>query len=146
VFLATGIRLAEIAGVRHQPDDPYCSDVDLAAREITVRGKGGKPRTVKLSHEAARRLDRYLRARSGRELAWRSELWLREGTRGPLDRVRFHGTSPLAAWRRRAIRRYLRGVGVASLIHADRPNWAIWAGRCEAGMCDGDVATGAGSG
>jgi hypothetical protein len=41
---------------------------------------------VKLSHEAARRLDRYLRARSGHELAWRPELWLGEGTRGPLDR------------------------------------------------------------
>ena len=68
------------------PDDPYRSDVDLAAREVTVRGKGGRPRTVKLSHEAARRLDRYLRARSGHELAWRPELWLGEGTRGPLDR------------------------------------------------------------
>jgi integrase len=31
-------------------------------------------------------LDRYLRARSGHELAYRPELWLREGTRGPLDR------------------------------------------------------------
>jgi site-specific recombinase XerD len=86
VFLATGIRLAEMAGIRYQPDDPYGSDVDLGSREITVRGKGGKPRTVKLSHEAARRLDRYLRARSGHELAHRPELWLGEGTRGPLDR------------------------------------------------------------
>jgi site-specific recombinase XerC len=79
VFLATGIRLAEMAGIRYQPGDPYRSDVDLAAREVTVRGKGGKPRTVKLSHEAARRLDRYLRARSGHELAQRQELWLAEG-------------------------------------------------------------------
>jgi integrase/recombinase XerD len=86
VFLATGIRLAEMAGIRYHPDDPYRSDVDLAAREVTVRGKGGRPRTVKLSHEAARRLDRYLRARSGHELAHRPELWLGEETRGPLDR------------------------------------------------------------
>jgi site-specific recombinase XerC len=41
VFLATGIRLAEMAGIRYQPGDPYRSDVDLVAREITVRGKGG---------------------------------------------------------------------------------------------------------
>lgn len=41
---------------------------------------------MKLSHEAARRVDRYLRARSGHQLAWRPELWLGEGTRGPLDR------------------------------------------------------------
>jgi integrase len=86
VFLATGIRLAEIAVIRYHPADPYRSDVDLAAREVTVRGKGGRPRTVKLSREAARRLDRYLRARSGHELAWRPELWLGDGARGPLDR------------------------------------------------------------
>jgi len=87
VFLATGIRLAELAGVRYHPGDPYHSDVDLAAREVRVRGKGGRPRTVKLSHEAARRLDRYLRARSRHPLAWRPELWLGAGTRGPLDRT-----------------------------------------------------------
>jgi site-specific recombinase XerC len=86
VFLATGIRLAEMAGIRYHPEDLYASDVDLGAREVRVRGKGGKPRTVKLSHEAARRVDRYLRARSRHQLAWRPELWLGEGTRGPLDR------------------------------------------------------------
>jgi hypothetical protein len=62
--------------------EPDRSDVDLAAREITVRGKGGRSRTVKRSYEAARRLDRYLRARSRHQLAWRPELWLREGTPG----------------------------------------------------------------
>jgi integrase len=86
VFLATGIRLAEMAGIRYHPEDPYASDVDLGAREVTVRGKGGRPRTVRLSHEAARRLDRYLRARSRHPLAHRPELWLGEGARGPLDR------------------------------------------------------------
>jgi integrase/recombinase XerD len=85
VFLATGIRLAELAGIRYHPGDPYASDVDLAAREVTAR-EGGRPRTVKLSHEAARCLDRYLRARCRHQLAWRPELWLGEGTRGPLDR------------------------------------------------------------
>jgi len=79
VFLATGIRLVEMAGIRYHPGDPYRSDVDLAAREVTVRGKGGRPRTVRLSHEAARRLDRYLRARSRHPLAHRPELWLGEG-------------------------------------------------------------------
>ena len=86
VFLATGIRLAELTGIRYHPDDPYRSDVDLDAREVRVRGKGGRPRTVKLTHEAARRLDRYLRVRSRHELAWRPELWLGVGNRGPLDR------------------------------------------------------------
>ena len=62
VFTATGIRLSELAGLR-------CSDIDLWQREITVRGKGGKDRIVKIGHQAARSLDRYhprpLPARTG---------------------------------------------------------------------------------
>jgi site-specific recombinase XerC len=67
VFTATGIRLAELAGIRYHPDDPARSDLDLHAREIRIRGKGGTPRTVKIGHQAARSLDRYIRAsvRSG---------------------------------------------------------------------------------
>ena len=73
---ATGIRLAELAGLRYDPGDPPCSDIDLWQREITVRGKGGKPRIVPIGHQAARSLDRYLRARSrhgrpgGRSCGW----------------------------------------------------------------------------
>ena len=63
VFKATGIRLSELAGLRYDPDDPRRSDIDLWQREITVRGKGGKPRIVRIGHQAARSLDRYLRAR-----------------------------------------------------------------------------------
>ena len=75
VFLSTGIRLTEMAGIRHHPDD-LTTVTWTWAREIRVRGKGGKPRTVKISHEAARRLDRYLRVRSRHELAYRPQLWL----------------------------------------------------------------------
>ena len=64
VFAATGIRLSELAGIRYDPDDPRRSDVDLWHREITVRGKGRKTRTVKISYDAARSLDRYLRVRT----------------------------------------------------------------------------------
>ena len=85
VLLATGIRLAELTGLRYYPDDSYRSDVDLEAREIRVCGKGGKPRTVRISHEAARRLDRYLRVRSRHELAYRPQLWLGVNNRGPLN-------------------------------------------------------------
>jgi site-specific recombinase XerC len=42
VFTATGIRLAELAGIRYHPDDPARSDLDLQAREIRIAGKGGK--------------------------------------------------------------------------------------------------------
>jgi hypothetical protein len=54
VFRATGIRLAELAGIRYDASDPRRSDVDLWQREITVRGKGGKPRIVKITCGAAR--------------------------------------------------------------------------------------------
>ncbi len=64
VFKATGIRLAELAGLRYDPGDPRHSDIDLWQREITVRGKGGKPRIVRIGHRASRSLDRYLRART----------------------------------------------------------------------------------
>jgi site-specific recombinase XerC len=43
VLRATGIRLAELAALRYHPSDPRRSDIDLRQREITVRGKGGKP-------------------------------------------------------------------------------------------------------
>ena len=77
VLTATGIRLAELAGLQ-------CSDVELWQREITVRSKGGKPRIVKIGHQAALSLDRYLRARSRHGQAWRPQLWLGTGNREPL--------------------------------------------------------------
>ena len=66
VFTATGIRLSELAGIRYHPADPARSGLDLHAREIRIRGEGGTARTVKIGHQAARSLDRYLRARARR--------------------------------------------------------------------------------
>jgi integrase/recombinase XerD len=84
VFLATGIRLSELAGIRYDPHDPGRSDLDLWQREITVRGKGGKPRIVKITHEAARALDRYLRVRARHAQAYQPQLWLGASNRGPV--------------------------------------------------------------
>jgi site-specific recombinase XerD len=77
VFTATGIRLSELAGLRG-------SDVDLWQRELTIRGKGRKDRIVRIGHQAARSLDRYIRARSRQGQAWRPHLWLGAGNREPL--------------------------------------------------------------
>jgi integrase/recombinase XerD len=82
VFTATGIRLPELAGIRCHPGDPARSDLDLQGREIRIRGKGGTARTVTIGHQAARSLDRYLRARARH--AHRPQLWLGAGNRGPL--------------------------------------------------------------
>ena len=49
-----------------------------------MHGKGGRPRIVKISHEAARAVDRYLRARARHPQAWQPWLWLGAGNRGPL--------------------------------------------------------------
>jgi site-specific recombinase XerD len=84
VFKATGIRLAELAGLRYNPGDPRRSDIDLWQREITVRGKGGKNRIVKIGHQTARSLDRYIRARARHAQAWRPQLWLGVNNREPL--------------------------------------------------------------
>jgi site-specific recombinase XerD len=84
VFTATGIRLAELAGIRYHPDDPARSDLDLQGREIRIRGKGGTARTVKIGHQAARSLDRYLRARARHAQAHLPQLWLGVSNRGPL--------------------------------------------------------------
>jgi len=84
VLTATGIRAGELAGIRYDPLDPRRSDLDLWAREITVRGKGGTARVVRIGHEAARALDRYMRVRSRHGQAWRRELWLGMNNRGPM--------------------------------------------------------------
>ena len=57
VFRATGIRLAELAAIRYDPHDTQRSDIDLWQREITVRGKAGKPRIVRFGYQAAQTLD-----------------------------------------------------------------------------------------
>jgi len=84
VFRATGIRLAELAGICFDPDDPARTDLDLEGREIRVRGKGGKGRIVKISYGAARSLDRYLRVRARHAQAHRPQLWLGVNNRGPM--------------------------------------------------------------
>lgn len=56
LFYASGMRRAEVAGVR-------LDDVDLAERTIRVIGKGNKQRTVVINHAAAAAIDAYLRVR-----------------------------------------------------------------------------------
>ena len=84
IFAATGIRLSELAGLRYDPADPQRSDIDLWHREITVHGKGRTTRTVKISYDAARALDRYIRARARHAQAYRPQLWLGVNNRDPM--------------------------------------------------------------
>jgi integrase/recombinase XerD len=86
VLKASGIRAGELAWICYDPDDASRSDPGLQQREITVRGKGGRPRVVRIGHEAALALDRYVRIRSKHAQAWWPQLWLGVNNRGPDDR------------------------------------------------------------
>jgi site-specific recombinase XerC len=74
VLKASGIRAGE--RIPYDPHDASRSDLDLQQREITVRGKGGRPRVVRIGHEPARALDRTsasgpsMRRRGGRSCGW----------------------------------------------------------------------------
>jgi site-specific recombinase XerD len=111
VFTATGIRLSELAGLR-------CSDIDLWQREITVRGKGGKDRIVKIGHKAARSLDRYQRSRSRHAQAWQPQLLVGVNNREPLG----------AAGIYQMITRRGRQCGVAAYPHRFRHHFSHLAG------------------
>lgn len=77
VFVDTGVRLSEMAGIDLQ-------DVDLDRFQVIhVCGKGSRERAVPLGDKTAEAISRYLRARRSHPLAERVEaLWL--GTRGRL--------------------------------------------------------------
>ena len=73
-----------------------------------MRGKGGRPRVVRIGHEAARALDRYLRVRSRHAQAHRPQLWLGVNNRGPMTAngiyqmiARRGGQSGVDAWTHR---------------------------------------------
>jgi site-specific recombinase XerD len=120
VFTATGIRLSELAGICCHPGDPARSDLDLHGREIKIRGKGGTSRTVKIGHQAARSLDRYLRARARHPQAWRPQLWLGVNSRGPLT----------AAGIYQAVARRGRQCGVTVYPHRFRHHFShLWLDR-----------------
>ncbi|MGC8635413.1 MAG: tyrosine-type recombinase/integrase, partial [Candidatus Limnocylindrales bacterium] len=75
LFLDTGMRRAELAGLR-------VADVDLDQDVALVLGKGRRPRACPYGHRTAKALDQYLRARSRHPYAGSEWLWL--GKRGRL--------------------------------------------------------------
>lgn len=84
LFKATGIRLAEMAGIVYDPERPDRSDIDLENRELRVHGKGRRDRVVKFDYDAARSIDRYLRLRATHARAHSPRLWLGMNNRQPM--------------------------------------------------------------
>jgi site-specific recombinase XerD len=82
VFIATGCRRAEVAGLRWTPGEETTNDVDLEQRTLRVMGKGRRERWVRLDHRTIRDLDRYLAIRAKHPHARLSALWV--GRKGAL--------------------------------------------------------------
>ncbi len=83
VFMDTGLRLAEMAGIRYAPGDDDANDVDLDGGLLRVLGKGSRPRMVRVGNRAVKALDRYLRVRPRHPAADGPWLWL--GHKGQLS-------------------------------------------------------------
>lgn len=75
-FIDTGIRVAEMAGLRFFEADPDASDVDLDAGVLYVTGKGNRLRAVPIGARTIRSIDRYLRERKRHPHADDGHLWL----------------------------------------------------------------------
>ena len=80
VFIDTGARLAEVAGLRLDGDDG--GDVDLDGQVLRVMGKGRRQRLLPFGARTAKALDRYLRTRGASPHASLTWLWI--GKKGRL--------------------------------------------------------------
>jgi len=125
VFISTGARLAEVAGMRWTPTNPTTNDVDLDQRIIRVMGKGSRERVAYLTPKAARALDRYVRARRQHAHAELPYLWL--GARGAFT------TSGIS----QMVRDRAQRLGLAIHPHSLRHYYADT--MLSAGMQEGDL-------
>ena len=76
VFVDTGARRAEVAGLRYVPADEASNDVDLDQGILRVLGKGRRERVVAVGTKTVRALDRYVRMRLRSAHADFPRLWV----------------------------------------------------------------------
>ncbi len=76
VFIDTGARRAEIAGLRWNPGDDEVHDVDLDRGLLRVIGKGRRERVLPVGAKTVKALDRYIRKRSQHPASGEPWLWL----------------------------------------------------------------------
>jgi site-specific recombinase XerD len=98
VFIDTGARRAEVAGLRWVPDDPTRNDVDLDQGVLRIVGKGGRMRIVPIGVKTVRALDRYLLARERHTHRQLDALWL-----GRVGRLTESGIAQLVRERGEAV-------------------------------------------
>ncbi len=105
LFMDTGARRAEIAGLRYSPEDDEQNDVDLDKGLIRVMGKDGRKRVLAIGAKTVKAIDRYLRARGQRKAASSPWLWL-----GHKDRFTDSGIAQM-------VRRRGREAGLGDAVH-----------------------------
>ena len=76
VFIDTGARRAEVAGLRWNPEDEENHDVDLDQGVLRVMGKGRRERILPIGPKTVKALDRYLRRRAQHPAASSIVLWI----------------------------------------------------------------------
>jgi len=117
LFLDTGVRLAELTGLR-------TDDVDFKAGVVLVLvlGKARRPRACPFGSKSAQALDRYLRVRGRHPLASQTWLWL--GAKG-------HLTDPGVAQmlRRRSAKAGIVAVHPHQLRHTFAHTWLAQGGN-----------------
>ena len=116
VFVDTGARRAEVAGLRWNPDDDEDNDVDLDQGVLRVLGKGRRHRPLPIGNRAVRSLDRYLRRRAQHYAAASPWLWL--GRKG-----RMTDTGILQMVRRRGRQAGLGDIHPHQLRHTFAHQW-----------------------
>src|SRR5207247_2047677 len=80
VFIDTGARLAEVAGLKLEGEDG--GDVDLEGGVLRVTGKGRRQRLLPIGARTTKAIDRYLRKRAQSHYATLPWLWI--GKKGRL--------------------------------------------------------------
>ena len=125
VFIDTGARLSEVAGIRLGHGDALDdddSDLDLGSGLLRVLGKGSRWRMLPLGAQTRRVLDRYLRIRGRHGRADDPALWL--GKRGKL------GASGIAQMvRRRGLEAGLPDLHPHQFRHTVAHHWQAQGGE-----------------
>ena len=132
LFIASGARLSEIAGLRWTPADETTNDVDLDAAIIRVMGKGRRERVVSVGAKGAKAVDRYVRVRARHRHAGLPFLWLSQKGRltdsGIAQMIRERGVA----------------AGLGSGIHPHQFRHSYAHAMLAAGMQEGDLMVQAG--
>ena len=127
VFIDTGARRAEIAGLRFDPQDDANNDVDLDQGILRVMGKGRRERILPIGNKTVKAIDRYLRIRAQHpqsDLAW---LWL-----GHKGRLADSGIAQM-------VRRRGREAGLGDGIHPHQLRHSFAHGWLANGGTEGDL-------